>query len=247
PTTMAAWTGLPSHIASASSSAGTARGWCTVDDNRALSTVTFGPSVASTLVSLHLESIVTQSGRMDMSCLLAGRGRCVMHRDRSRHQHLYVRWQVFGRPDGPISGLMRHLCEVASIEVLLLPRAVMGSTGLGLLVATPRGPDRFSSRRFRAQPGAVAISVVTPRAAEEHLAAPGADHKPQRKVVRVGPILYTAGGGATLCLIASTTATPRPSSSDRPSADTNNARPSKIEPSSRTWLRSFPARMASRA
>src|SRR5215510_7286495 len=129
---MAARTGLPSHIARASSSAGTARGWCTVADNRALSTVAFGPSVASTLVSLHLESIVTQRERVDMSCLLAGRGRCVVHRDRSRQSNLYVWWQVFGRPEGLISGLMRHLCEVASIEVLLLPRGVIGSTGLGL-------------------------------------------------------------------------------------------------------------------
>src|SRR5262249_14929687 len=97
-----------------------------------------------------------------------------------------------------MSGLMRHLGEVASIEVLLLPCGMMRSTGRGLLVATPRGPDRFSSRRFRTRSAAVAISVVTPRAEEEHLAAAGADHKSQRKVVRVGPILYTARGGATL-------------------------------------------------
>src|SRR5215510_7693004 len=164
---MAARTGLPSHIARASSSAGTARGWCTVADNRALSTVAFGPSVASTLVSLHLESIVTQRERVDMSCLLAGRGRCVVHRDRSRQRDMYVRRQVFGSLRRPISGLMRHLREVAPIEVLLLPRAVIGSTGRGLLVPAPRGPHGFSSRRFRAQPAAVAISVVAPRADEE--------------------------------------------------------------------------------
>src|SRR2546428_9527509 len=116
---MTARTGIPSHSASASSNDGTARGWCTVDDSRALSTVSCGPIVASTLVSSGLGSIATHSERMNF--LLAARGRCVVHRNRSRREHLYVREQVFGRLVCPDSGLMRHLCELASIEVALVP------------------------------------------------------------------------------------------------------------------------------
>src|SRR5438132_2345503 len=115
---MAARTAVPCHIANASNSVGRARGCCAVADNLALSTVSLGPAVARTLVSSHLESIATQSERM--MCLLAALGRRVMHRDRRRRVDDYVRVQVFDRPDCPVSGLMRHLCDIASIEIALL-------------------------------------------------------------------------------------------------------------------------------
>src|SRR5512140_121303 len=71
-TTTAARTGIPCHIASASSSVGTARGCCATDASRALSTVSFGPAVTRIRVSSLLESIATHSERM--KSLLAARG-----------------------------------------------------------------------------------------------------------------------------------------------------------------------------
>src|ERR1041385_6184509 len=108
---MAARTWVPCHIASASSSVGNARGCCGIDDRRALSTVSLGPAVARILVSSDLESIATHSD--SMSCLLAARGRCVVHRDRGRRIDHYVRGQLLGR-------LMRHLRGLVSIEVALM-------------------------------------------------------------------------------------------------------------------------------
>jgi hypothetical protein len=94
-----------------------------------LSTVSFGPAVASTLVPSHLESIATHSERM--IGLPAGRGRRVMRRDRSRREHLYGIAVELG-------SLMRHLRGLASIEVALLPCSVVGSTRFGALIAATR-------------------------------------------------------------------------------------------------------------
>jgi hypothetical protein len=60
--------------------------------------------------------------------LLAGRGRRFMRRDRSRREHLY------GIAVG-LGSLMRHLRGLASIEVALLPRGVVGSARFGALIA----------------------------------------------------------------------------------------------------------------
>src|SRR5258706_1250051 len=164
---MTARTGLPSHIANASSSAGTARGCCAVADSRALSTVSVGPAIANTRVSSHFESIDTHSERM--IGLLAARGRCVVHRDRSRRGHLYVAEQVFGSIGRPVSGLMRHLFDLASIEVLLVPRSVIRATGLAALVAATGLTNRLAPRNCGARPTAVPMTVVAHRAQEEDL------------------------------------------------------------------------------
>jgi len=83
---------------------------------------------------------------------------------------------------------MRHLRDLASIEVLLVPRGVMRAASLGPLVAATRCPHRLAPRNCGARPGAVPMAIVAPRAQEEDLAAPSAGHESKGLGVRVGPI-----------------------------------------------------------
>ena len=73
---------------------------------------------------------------------------------------------------------MHHLRGVTLIEVPLLSGGVVGATGLGLLIPAPCRTHRIASRRLRAIIVAVSVSVVAPRAQEEHLATSPAHHKP---------------------------------------------------------------------
>jgi hypothetical protein len=69
-----------------------------------------------------------------MVVLLAAsdRGVRVVRCRRRRRDHVYDGGQVFG-------SLMRHLRGLESIEVRLLPGGMVGSAGLGLLVAAAGG------------------------------------------------------------------------------------------------------------
>jgi len=83
---------------------------------------------------------------------------------------------------------MRHLFDLASIEVLLVPRAVIRLTGLASLIAATGLANGFTPRNCGARPTAVPMTVVACRAQEEDLAAPTAGHKSERFDVRVRPI-----------------------------------------------------------
>jgi hypothetical protein len=98
-----------------------------------------------------------------MSCLLAARGRCVVHRHRSRRIDDYVFGQLLGR-------LMRHL-GLVSVEIALMPDGMMGATRLALLVPPRRRSQRRPSRRLATTDRAVPIAPVTPPAQEENLPA----------------------------------------------------------------------------
>lgn len=75
---------------------------------------------------------------------------------------------------------MRHLRDLASIEVSLLPGRMMRPTFLGPLVPPPSGAHRLTSAERRAAPGAVPIAVVAPPAQEKHLTAPRTCHNSKR-------------------------------------------------------------------
>jgi hypothetical protein len=113
-----------------------------------------------------------------MTCLLAVRGRCIAHRDRSRRRHLYDRGQVLGSVVCPVFGLLRHLCGVTPVEVSLLPRGVVRPPDLGSLVAVTGLAHRLLPRESRARSRAVPVAVVAPGAEKEDLAAPSAGHEP---------------------------------------------------------------------
>jgi hypothetical protein len=100
-----------------------------------------------------------------------------MHRDRSRRGYLYVGEQVFGSVGCPVSGLMRHLRELTSLEILLVSRGVIRTARLAPLIAPTGLADRFATRNCGARATAVPMTVVTRRAQEEDLAAPTAGHK----------------------------------------------------------------------
>jgi hypothetical protein len=84
---------------------------------------------------------------------------------------------------------MRHLRDLASIEVPLVARGVICTTSLRLLIAATRRPHRLASRNCRASPRAVPMTIVAPGAQKEDLAAPSAGHESKGLDVRVGPIL----------------------------------------------------------
>jgi hypothetical protein len=147
-------------------------------NNRALSTVFVGPAIARTLVSSGFESMTAHSERMKY--LLAARGRCAVHRHRSRREHLYVGGQVFGRWLCPDPGLMRHLFGLAPDEVALLPAGMIRATGLRLLVTAPRLPHRLAPPCLGTRLLAVLLALVAIGAQEEHLTAPTTDDEAER-------------------------------------------------------------------
>jgi len=72
---------------------------------------------------------------------------------------------------------MRHLGGLASIEVRLLPRRVVGLARGRLLIAPPRAAHRLASRQHGTQVAAVRVDVVAPPAQEEHLVTTAAATK----------------------------------------------------------------------
>src|SRR5438093_11534942 len=96
-----------------------------------------------------------------MNFLLAARGRCVVHRNRSRREHLYVREQVFGRLVCLDSGLMRHLCELASIKIALMPAGVIRATRFQTLVTATNGAQQLAPCRFNARHSTITLTTIT--------------------------------------------------------------------------------------
>jgi hypothetical protein len=113
-----------------------------------------------------------------MRGLLATHGRRVVRQDRSRRDHVYGSGQVFDKVECPIPGLMRHLRDVALIEVALLAGRVTGATSIGPLVAAPRLAHGIPARRLGAVVTAVPVAVVAVEAEEEHLPTSSAGHEP---------------------------------------------------------------------
>jgi hypothetical protein len=87
-----------------------------------------------------------------------------------RRDGFYVAGQLLGR-------LMRHLRELASIEVALVPRRMTNTASLAALISTPRREQRFSARGLRARRPAVAVTVVAEATDEEDLPTPRAAHE----------------------------------------------------------------------
>lgn len=69
---------------------------------------------------------------------------------------------------------MRHLFELALIEVALLPARVIRAPCIRLLVPPARGAHRIAPARPGTIVTAVAPAAVAVDAQEEHLAAPAA-------------------------------------------------------------------------
>jgi hypothetical protein len=84
---------------------------------------------------------------------------------------------------------MRHLRDLASIEVALVTSGVICATSLRLLITATRSPNRLTPRNCRAGPRAVPMTIVARGAQKEDLPAPSAGHESKGLDVRVGPIL----------------------------------------------------------
>jgi hypothetical protein len=75
---------------------------------------------------------------------------------------------------------MRHLSDLAPIEVSLLSCGVVGPTGLGLLIPAACAANRLASPLLGAGVAAVDVPVVAPPAEKEDLATAAAANEAQR-------------------------------------------------------------------